>query len=187
MSQTTKRALAQSLKRLMARKPLSKITISDITEDCGISRMTFYYHFQDIYDLIEWICLEEGGQAIQGRTTYQTWQEGFAALCRATLENRVFVEGLTHSLQREYIEFYLLRMTYRLLYDVVEELSQGYNLSQESKEYITNFYKYAFMGVMMDWVQNGMKESPEMLAGRLSRMTCGQLLLAIQNEADAPL
>ena len=52
MSQTTKRALAQSLKRLMARKPLSKITISDITEDCGISRMTFYYHFQDIYDLI---------------------------------------------------------------------------------------------------------------------------------------
>ena len=48
MSQITKRALATSLKKLLAQKPLSKITISDITEDCGMNRMTFYYHFQDI-------------------------------------------------------------------------------------------------------------------------------------------
>lgn len=46
MSQTTKRALAQSLKKLLQTKPLSKITINDIAEDCGVSRMTFYYHLQ---------------------------------------------------------------------------------------------------------------------------------------------
>ena len=56
MSQTTKWALAMSLQRVMAQKPLSKITIADITQDCGINRMTFYYHFQDIFDLIDWIC-----------------------------------------------------------------------------------------------------------------------------------
>ena len=43
MSQVTKRALEASLKNLLLQKPLSKITISDITEDCGINRMTFYY------------------------------------------------------------------------------------------------------------------------------------------------
>ena len=53
-SQLTKRALEESLKRLLLEKPLGKITIADITSDCGISRMTFYYHFQDIYDLVEW-------------------------------------------------------------------------------------------------------------------------------------
>ena len=52
-SQLTKRALEESLKRLLLTKPLNKITIADITSDCGISRMTFYYHFQDIYDLVE--------------------------------------------------------------------------------------------------------------------------------------
>ena len=52
MSQITKRALEQSLKNLLREKPLSKITVTDITEDCGISRMTFYYHFKDIYDLV---------------------------------------------------------------------------------------------------------------------------------------
>ena len=56
MSQVTKRALEASLKKLLLEKPLHKITVSDITDDCGINRMTFYYHFKDIYDLVEWSC-----------------------------------------------------------------------------------------------------------------------------------
>ena len=55
MSTITKRALEASLKKLVKTKPLNKITVSDITDDCGINRMTFYYHFKDIYDLVEWI------------------------------------------------------------------------------------------------------------------------------------
>lgn len=53
MSQITKRAMEASLKKLLLEKPLDKITINDITTDCGINRMTFYYHFKDIYDLVE--------------------------------------------------------------------------------------------------------------------------------------
>ena len=59
MSQITKRALATSLKNMLLKKPLNKITINDIANDCGINRMTFYYHFKDIYDLIEWTCEED--------------------------------------------------------------------------------------------------------------------------------
>ena len=104
MSQVTKRALEASLKKLLLERPLDKITVTDIAEDCGINRMTFYYHFQDIFDLIDWICQEEGAKAIQGRKNYKTWQEGFLALCCATRENRAFVEGVYHSIQREKIE-----------------------------------------------------------------------------------
>ena len=67
MSQTTKRALAASLKHLLLQKPLNKITINDIAEDCGISRMTFYYHFKDIYDLVEWSCMEDAARALEGK------------------------------------------------------------------------------------------------------------------------
>ena len=52
-SQLTKRALEESFKRQLSTKPFSKITIADIAQDCGISRMTFYYHFKDLYDLME--------------------------------------------------------------------------------------------------------------------------------------
>ena len=65
MSQITKKALEQSLKNLLLKKPLNKITINDITEDCGINRMTFYYHFRDIYDLVEWACLEDASKALE--------------------------------------------------------------------------------------------------------------------------
>ena len=65
MSQVTKRALEQSLKNLLLKKPLTKITINDIAEDCGINRMTFYYHFKDIYDLVEWSCTEDARKALE--------------------------------------------------------------------------------------------------------------------------
>ena len=64
MSQTTKRALSASLKKLLAKKPLDKITVTDIAEDCEVGRQTFYYHFQDIYDLMEWTFTEETSREI---------------------------------------------------------------------------------------------------------------------------
>ena len=67
MTNATKAALEASLKKLLLKKPLDKITINDLTTDCGISRMAFYYHFKDIYDLVEWSCLEDATQALQGR------------------------------------------------------------------------------------------------------------------------
>ena len=86
MSQTTKRALAQSLKKLLQTKPLSKITINDIAEDCGVSRMTFYYHFADIYDLVEWTCQEDASVALAGNKTYSTWQQGFLNIFHLVLD-----------------------------------------------------------------------------------------------------
>ena len=53
MPNTTKPALEASLKKLLLHKPIDKITIADLTADCGISRMSFYYHFKDVYDLFD--------------------------------------------------------------------------------------------------------------------------------------
>ena len=52
MSDITKRAIGASLKNLLREKKLNKITVQDIADDCGINRQTFYYHFQDINDLV---------------------------------------------------------------------------------------------------------------------------------------
>ena len=51
----TKRALASSLKELMKAQPLTKISVGDICEKCGMNRKSFYYHFCDKYDLVNWI------------------------------------------------------------------------------------------------------------------------------------
>ena len=106
-SMKTKQAMADSLKRYMEVKSLSKITISAICEDCGINRKTFYYHFKDIYDLVEWACVEDGKKALRDKKTYDTWQEGFAQIFEAVLENKPFIMNVYHSVRREKIESFL--------------------------------------------------------------------------------
>ena len=76
MSNYTEQALGDSLKKLLAEKPLNKITVTDIVNDCGLNRMTFYYHFKDIYDLLEWVCVADAEKALKGKHSYSNWQDG---------------------------------------------------------------------------------------------------------------
>lgn len=175
MSQTTKRALEASLKHLLLQKPLDKITITDITDDCGVNRMTFYYHFKDIYDLVEWSCVEDAAKALDGKKTYDTWQQGFLQIFEAVLDNKPFIQNVYHSVSREQVEIYLYKLTYDLLIGVVEEQAVGMDVRREDKEFIANFYKFAFVGLMLEWIRNGMKEAPQGIINRLSILIHGDV------------
>ena len=161
MPNTTKAALEESLKRLLLKKPLDKITITDITTDCGISRMAFYYHFKDIYDLVEWSCVEDGTKALQGKKTSESWTEGLTQIFEAVLENKPFIMNVYRNVDRERIENYLFKLTYDLIVGVVEEKSRGLNIAEEDKKFIADFYKYGFVGIMLEWIREGMKENIE--------------------------
>ena len=181
MSNITKHALAESLKKLLLKKPLNKITINDLTTDCGISRMAFYYHFKDIYDLVEWTCLEESRKALQGKKTYDTWQDGLRQIFEAVLSNKPFILNAYRTLSREQIENYLFQLTYDLLRDVVEEQAAGTSLSTQKKEFIANFYKYSFVGIMLDWIKKGMKEDYEEIIRDMILTLHGNIGNSIQN------
>ena len=104
MSQRTEKAIAASFKNLLQRKSLNKITISDITNDCGINRMTFYYHFRDIYDLIEWICDEDCKAAVEGNRSLDNWTVGLKNFMDVLYEDRSFILSAFHSVVREKID-----------------------------------------------------------------------------------
>ncbi len=168
MSQITKRALEQSLKNLLLKKPLNKITINDIAEDCGINRMTFYYHFKDIYDLMEWSCLEDARRALAEKKTHDTWQQGLLQIFYAVRENKPFIMNVYRCVDREQVEKYLKPLTDHLLMGVVEEQASGLTVRQEDKEFIARIYSYVFVGLMLDWIKDDMKEEPEMIVGKLA-------------------
>ena len=179
MSQVTKRALEASLKKLLLEKPLHKITVSDITDDCGINRMTFYYHFKDIYDLVEWSCEEDARKALEGKKTYDTWQQGLLQIFEAVLENKPFIMNVYHSVSREQVESYLYRLTYDLLEGVVEEQAAGMSVRAEDKAFIADVYKYAFVGLMLDWIKSDMKEDPQKIVARLALVVRGSVAAAL--------
>ena len=187
MSLVTKRALVASLKKQLQKKPLNKVTISDITEDCGINRMTFYYHFKDIYDLVEWACVEDARQALAGKKTYDTWQEGFLQILEELLSNKAFIQNVYHSVSREQVELYLHKMTYDLVINVIEEKARGMAVREDDKAFIADFFKYALVGITLDWIKNDMKEDPRRIVDRLSRMISGAISTALDRfRTDKP-
>ncbi|ADL05233.1 TetR/AcrR family transcriptional regulator [Lacrimispora saccharolytica] len=179
MSQITKRALETSLKHLLLQKPLNKITISDIANDCGINRMTFYYHFKDIYDLIEWICKEETARAINGKKTYETWQQGFLQTFQMVLKNKPFISNVYHSISREKIEDYFYAITFDLLMGVVEEKAAGMSVAEADKKFIANFYNFAFVGLLLDWIKKDMREDPQLIIDQVSALIYGDVSRAL--------
>ncbi len=181
MPNATKAALEESLKRLLLKKPLDKITITDITTDCGISRMAFYYHFKDIYDLVEWSCVEDGTKALQGKKTYDSWTEGLTQIFEAVLENKPFIMNVYRNVDRERMERYLYHLTYDLIVGVVQEKSKDLDISEEDKKFIANFYKYGFVGIMLEWIQEGMKEDIEELVNKMSLTLHNTVTTSIRN------
>lgn len=179
MSQITKRALETSLKNLLLQKPLNKITISDIANDCGINRMTFYYHFKDIYDLIEWICNEETARAINGKKTYETWQQGFLQTFQMVLDNKPFISNVYHSISKEKIEDYFYAITFDLLIGVVEEKAVGMSVTESEKKFIANFYNFAFVGLLLDWIKKDMREDPQLIIDQVSTLIHGDVSRAL--------
>ena len=156
MSQMTKRALEASLKELLRHKPLDKITVSDLTDHCGVNRMTFYYHFKD------------------------TWQQGFLQILEALRKDKAFFTSVYRSISREQLENYLYRLTYDLMMGVVEERAAGMTVRPEDKEFIANFYKFAFVGLTLDWIKNDMRQDPAQLVEQLSTLIHGDVTKALE-------
>lgn len=179
MSQVTKRALEQSLKNLLLKKPLTKITVGDITDDCGINRMTFYYHFKDIYDLVEWSCLEDAKRALDEKKTYDTWQQGLLQIFKAVQENKPFILNVYRCVHREQVEKYLQPLVDQLLLNVINEEAAGITVRDEDKQFIAQVYSYMFIGLMLDWIKDDMREDPQQIVEKLSKLIKGSVWVAL--------
>ena len=179
MSQITKRALEQSLKNLLLKKPLTKITVSDIADDCGINRMTFYYHFKDIYDLVEWSCLEDAKRALDEKKTYETWQQVLLQIFEAVKENKPFILNVYRCVHREQVEKYLQPLVDQLLLGVINEETGNMTIRDEDKQFIAQIYSYIFIGLMLDWIKDDMREDPQPLVDRLARLIKGSMSEAL--------
>ena len=179
MSQVTKRALEQSLKNQLLKKPLNKITVSDIADDCGINRMTFYYHFKDIYDLVEWACLEDARKALEDKKTYSTWQQGLLQIFEAVRNDKPFIINVYRCVHKEQVEKYLNPLVDNLILGVIEEECVDITIRDEDKYFIARVYSYIFIGLMMDWIKENMREDPQKIVDHLAKLIQGSIPAAL--------
>ncbi|MHA6530804.1 TetR/AcrR family transcriptional regulator C-terminal domain-containing protein [Paenibacillus sp. BAC0078] len=176
-SQVTKNALARSLKKLMLTKPLHKITIQQLTADCGVTRHTFYNHFQDIYELLGWVYQTEIIEGLEQYRNAAGWKQGFLSVLYYTQSNKTICLNTFHSLGREHLEKFLYGVIYGVMIKVVDELDalEEPRASVQAKEEIADFYTLAILEQVIHWLKAGANSDPAQIVGKVARIMDGSI------------
>lgn len=176
MSVYTKKALAEALKKMMEVKPINKITIKDIVELCGVNRQTFYYHFDDVYDLLEWIFEQDANANLPKEVIYDNWKPDVIAWFQYLEDNAMFALNVYNSDSRLYMLRYIKSRLQVCIRSFAEIVAEERDIDRQDFEFVVEFYSNTVVGVISRWMDNGMKLPKE--------ITKDQLLLVLDNSIE---
>lgn len=156
MANTTKKALAAALIDLLNLTTLDNITVKDIVERAEVSRQTFYYHFGDVYQLMEWAFQEQLKQL--GEIPAKDWRERLLIAVEYLRENRTLAMNVYHSLGAEYLGRGLERTVRPLVAEASQNMAISLPISEEDRAFAISFFTYGVMGTILQWLDDGMPE-----------------------------
>ena len=156
MSVSTKAAFASALKKMMAVKPMEKITVKDLVEICGVNRQTFYYHFDDIYDLLEWVFEEDAKRALPKEVVYDHWREDVMVFFEYLYENESFVINIFNSNSRLYMLRFLKERLQNSIRDFADIVAKEMNIDRHDFDFVIEFYVNGVVGLISQWLDMGM-------------------------------
>lgn len=180
MANATKHLLADSLKDMLAIKTIDKIAIKEICENCNVNRQTFYYNFRDIYDLVEWILDDDLETLVDNKTTYETWQLGIRAVFDYARENQYFVLNVFHSISLSVLRKYLKSRCKPIILKMIEDRESGQNLSEESKDFVADFYSAQIISIAYEWIESGMSNEYEEKLKKTEQLIAGSMDYVIE-------
>ena len=155
-SLNTKRTLAKSLKKIMKKKSLSKITVSEIIADCGLNRKTFYYHFEDIYSLLKWIFENEAIETTKHFNLIVDYKEAIFFVMDYIEENDYIINCACDSIGRDEMKRFFFADFNEIVVSLIEsaEKEVGKTLNSGYKSFLCSFYVEALAGMLVDWIKN---------------------------------
>lgn len=179
-SEETKRILAVSLKELMKNKPLEKISIRELTENANVNRQTFYYHFEDIYDLLKWTFQQETIQFLDVHEDALVWKEGLLQLFKYLEANKEFCLCALQSLGRGHLKRFFYSDISSIFGRVIKACGERLNATEEYMSFLTHFYTISLAGLVESWLNGEMDQSPEEIIEMIDIFIADQLLGAEQ-------
>lgn len=168
----TKRVLADSIKRLMEQRPLAKISVGDIVEECGLNRNSFYYHFKDKYDLVNWIFYTDviNRLKLDNVLTGSVW-ELIDTISHYFYENKSFyMNALSVSGQNSFAEYYI---------DIIKQIVRarlGESLTdndEQDQDFYIYFFIDAYIAATFRWLQGGAQIPPDKFTQMIKKAARG--------------
>jgi len=170
MANGTKDALASALRQMMKVKPIDRITVKDIVEICGVNRQTFYYHFDDVDDLLEWVFEDDAERVLPKEVVYDRWLEDVMTFMDYLEENSSFTLNVYNSNSRLYMLRYLKSKMKACIESFAIIVSEGKNIDRQDFEFTTEFYATCAIGFISQWLDSGMQLPRELTRVRILKV-----------------
>jgi len=165
----TKKALAQALKELMCEEPLARISVGDICERCGMNRKSFYYHFKDKYDLVNWIFYTEFLEGILTKSVHGDGWDDTLRLCEYFAQNKTFYRrALEVQGQNSFYEYFG-----DVLAASLREILDPFFVEGEHHEFFITLFAEALRSVILRWVREDEDIPPAEFVQLLKAATMG--------------
>ena len=169
ISLQTKKKFAATLKKIMLSKKLNKITVTDIITECNVNRKTFYYHFENVYDLLKWILEEEAVEVLKQFDFINDKQESILFVINYVENNAHILACAYDSLGREEMRRFLYRDFMDVMTKIVEDIEKELQIELEDnfKLFVCNFYTESLAGIIIEWFKNPKSYEKETLLNYL--------------------
>lgn len=182
-SSITERALADSLKKLMKSYPINRIHVQMITDDCKLTRHTFYNHFQDVYELLGWIYENEVIEDLEKCCNLAHWKDGIHLVLQYTVENRVICLNTFRSLGRDHLESFLYEVFNHVLTGIIADITKNMAVEEKLKSETAEFYADAVTGIFIAWLKQGLKQDPDVIEDWIEKMVKGNIIRLMTENA----
>lgn len=158
MADFTRKAIKETFISLLEKRPLSEITVKDISNECGINRNSFYYHYHDIPALIEEIIKEEAEQILEKYPSVSTIVECFDVMTEFASHNKRAIMHIYRSVSREVFELHLMNISEYFVGNYVNTALKNDSIGAVDKKTIIDYYKCVCFGLVLNWLNTGMTE-----------------------------
>ena len=169
----TKNAIVDTFVALLNKEPFDKITVTDIVNECGINRNTFYYYYQDMYALVDEMFRAETQRMINEHREYANWADGFMEATRFMRENKTAIYHLYTSINRDRLEEYIFGVAQTTVTEYIKKQAEGLDVPERDIEDLSVLYTVSLEGMAIEWLHTGMQRDPETYIRNISRLFDG--------------
>jgi len=153
----TKHKLSEVLKNKMKKKPVSKITVSELIKECDINRNTFYYHFESVYDLLKWTFEQEAIEVVKNFDLLVDYKEAIMFVMDYVENNEHMLKCVYDSMGKEELKRFFLKDFQDIVYIIIDGAAKEFekDLDKDYREFLCLFYTEALAGLLTEWLCKG--------------------------------
>lgn len=170
MALLTQKAILMTFEEMLEEMPFDKITVSALVRRCGVSSNTFYYHYQDIYDLLDvWMSTRLGMLKKNVRESLG-WKEEMRIFLKYCQSHPKLTTNILSSGARCYLEHYIFTETDDFFVEYVRDRTEARTLSEESIRYVAQFCRYSFIGFFLKFTWEKMQADVDDSVERIEKI-----------------